>query len=132
MIREVLMLQFVDCIASGKSKHLAWTYKLLIKTHKISAIKILKLLNQKKFSLVSLVLHDFVDCEASEPDLVVFFCKTLFKLEKNGIWELLGLGLELLFWTICGYSCKDRFQNKYGPNNLFWRGMFIWKIVWML
>ena len=65
-------------------------YKLLIKTHKISAIKILKLLNQKKFSLVSLVLHDFVDCKASEPDLVDFFvkhCSNLKKMEFENCWD---------------------------------------------
>ena len=51
---------------------------------------ILKLLNQKKFSLVSLVLHDFVDCEASEPDLVDFFvkhCSNLKKMEFENCWD---------------------------------------------
>ena len=80
----------MGCIASGNQNILRDLYQQLIKTHKMSAIKILKLLNQKKFSLVSLVLHNFVYCEDSEPDLVDFFvqhCSNLKKMEFENCWN---------------------------------------------
>ena len=62
----------------------------MIKAYKEYAIGILKLLNQKKFTLTSLDLQNFVDCKSSEPDLVDFFekhCSSLKHLQIENCWD---------------------------------------------
>ena len=54
------------------------------------AIGILKVLNEKNFSLTSLDMHDFVDCKTNEPDLENFFekhCSKLKVLELENCWD---------------------------------------------
>ena len=52
--------------------------------------EILKILNQKNFSLTSVVLKDFAKCETNMPDLMEFFdkhCSHLKQLELHGCYD---------------------------------------------
>ena len=63
---------------------------LFIKTHKDFATEILTSLHAKNFSLTSLDLRTFMDCDINEPELTNFFekhCSSLKLLALDKCWD---------------------------------------------
>ena len=67
-----------------------YALELLIKIYQDSAIEILTSLQEKNFSLISLDLESFMDCNINEPGLTDFFekhCSNLKLLTLDRCWD---------------------------------------------